>query len=43
MKRIKFAGDGRKKPFRNSTLYKTVDDAPDSVKLVLSQTQKCIH
>jgi hypothetical protein len=36
MKRIKFAGDARKKAFRNSTLYETVDDEADSVKLILA-------
>jgi len=42
MKRIKFAGDARKKPFRNSNLYEKVDDAADPIKFILSQALKCI-
>ena len=42
MKRIKFAGDTRKKTFRNSMLYETFDVAADSVKLVLSLFPICI-
>ena len=36
MKRIKFAGSVRKKAFRYSTLYETLDDTADPVKLILS-------
>jgi len=42
MKSIKFAGDLSKRQFRNSTLYETVDETADPVKLMLSQTPKCI-
>ena len=35
MKRIKFAGDARKRPFVIVQLYETVDDDADSVKLIL--------
>jgi len=35
MKRIKFAGDVRKKLLRNSTLYEAADDVTDPVKLIL--------
>jgi hypothetical protein len=42
MKRIKFAGDARKKVFRYSSLYETLDDTADPVKLILSFNKKCI-
>ncbi len=43
MKRIKFAEDARKKAFRYSTLYETLDDVANSVKSILSYSSKCIH
>jgi hypothetical protein len=36
MKRIKFAGDARRKAFRYNPLYETLDDTADPVKLILA-------
>ena len=36
MKRIKFAGDARRKAFHYSPLYETLDDTTDPVKLILA-------
>jgi hypothetical protein len=36
MKRIKFAGDARRKTFLYSSLYETLDDTADPVKLILA-------
>ena len=36
MKRIKFAGDARRKTLLYSSLYETLDDTTDPVKLILA-------
>lgn len=36
MKRIKFAGDARRKAFLCSSLYETLDDTAEPVKLILA-------